>query len=434
MVSGWRITCDTVSKPEFLCLDSPLSEYIGAGKGIQILEPKDFQFTGHKIGNSPTGVQVELTGDQSWVLILLAPFGQALKPGLYNGATYGSAHQAFEPSLQVYGANRGCTTYTGSFEILSIVTSNQGVTFVSAKFSQQCDGGLTLLGKVVFNSSYSVPFVVDKIHHLSIRGCGTNPTSKWFCYNSEAGDFVGLGTNHLFSGTGVTATLSIDKMNIQVNAVDGSQNWILQLSSPLPIEKGLYSNATRYPYNSPIKPGMDNSGNNRECNQLLGSFEILNIQYKGNFLACLTATFVQKCDFSSSALYGKVNYDSGIMPCTGTTPVSLIPSQIPPTPARAPTHGVPRSTVNIVLIIVPLGIALILIIAVIAIVIIKRRLNHNKFSSSFVDQEEEVVEEYPSNAPGITYVMMTPMAPQSLPIQGTLSPQPPVYTLHPPPY
>ena len=78
---------------------------------------------------------------------------------------------------------------------------------------------------------------------------------------------------------------------------------------------GLYSNATRFPFNSPTKPGMDISGNGRGNNQESGWINVLEVTYVGNEITSLAVDFRQfdeSMTQTGPSLYGSLRINSSI--------------------------------------------------------------------------------------------------------------------------
>jgi Calx-beta domain-containing protein len=141
--------------------------------------------------------------------------------------------------------------------------------------------------------------------------------------DSTAFDFVGQSARKsfdeldgTFSGTltGSVAHLSFD----------GSDSWTLEFAAPSgsPLLPGTYTGATRYPFHPPGTPGLSVSGEGRGCNQLTGSFTVLEIELgAGTTLARFAADFVQRCENGSSALFGSIRLNSSL-PVTQQAPVA----------------------------------------------------------------------------------------------------------------
>jgi hypothetical protein len=80
------------------------------------------------------------------------------------------------------------------------------------------------------------------------------------------------------------------------------------------LQVGLYTNAQRFPFNSPTKPGIDISGNGRGNNTESGWFDILQISYdpSGN-LSQFAVDFKQFDEGNTTVgLYGSLRFNSTI--------------------------------------------------------------------------------------------------------------------------
>jgi hypothetical protein len=96
--------------------------------------------------------------------------------------------------------------------------------------------------------------------------------------NSAPGDYIGGGMNQTFTesdGT-FTATRNFDN-GVSVFFNGGPHWWYLDFAAPMeePLIVGFYDEATRFPFQSPTKPGLSVSGEGRGCNELTGRFEVL---------------------------------------------------------------------------------------------------------------------------------------------------------------
>lgn len=82
------------------------------------------------------------------------------------------------------------------------------------------------------------------------------------------------------------------------------------------LEVQRYENATRFPFNSPTRPGLSVSGNGRGNNELSGWFNVLDVAYspEGELLR-LAADFRQydeNLTQSGPSLYGSLRFNSAI--------------------------------------------------------------------------------------------------------------------------
>jgi hypothetical protein len=85
-----------------------------------------------------------------WAFVFRAPEGEALVPGVYEGATRGSNHQPGDPFLSVFtGTRQLCEFVTGRFEVLELTRyPSGGVRSFGADFEQRCEDGPPLRGSI----------------------------------------------------------------------------------------------------------------------------------------------------------------------------------------------------------------------------------------------------------------------------------------------
>lgn len=84
-----------------------------------------------------------------------------------------------------------------------------------------------------------------------------------------------------------------------------------------PLQVGFYNNATRYPFNSPTRPGLNFSGNGRGNNMLGGWFDILEIEYSPTFndlikLAVDFRQFDERENMSGPSTFGSLRINSNL--------------------------------------------------------------------------------------------------------------------------
>lgn len=132
---------------------------------------------------------------------------------------------------------------------------------------------------------------------------------------------------------GIFSTSSINNGIVSIG-YQGDAYWTFSFAAPTYnpqtntntgtlLKVGLYQNATRYPFNSPTKPGMSISGNGRGDNTSIGWFNILDIAFDGSGnLARLAVDFKQFDEtnvMSGPGIYGSLRFnDAGI-------PVNSVP-------------------------------------------------------------------------------------------------------------
>jgi len=132
--------------------------------------------------------------------------------------------------------------------------------------------------------------------------------------SSAPGDYIGGGINQTFTqsdGT-FTATRNFDN-GVSIFFNGGPHWWYVDFVAPMevPLTVGFYDEATRFPFQSPTKPGLDVSGEGRGCNELTGRFEVLEVVYGlTGEVERFAATFEQHCEGMEPALTGSILFNS----------------------------------------------------------------------------------------------------------------------------
>lgn len=126
-------------------------------------------------------------------------------------------------------------------------------------------------------------------------------------FHSDQGDFIGGGQNWTFANTDGTFAGIFNGNRVTI-AYHGDDNWDLNFAAPegKSLAPGTYLNANRWPFNSPVKPGLEVSGAGRGCNKLTGQFTIRQLEYSGSKLQRFLADFEQHCEDNAPALSGTI--------------------------------------------------------------------------------------------------------------------------------
>jgi hypothetical protein len=135
---------------------------------------------------------------------------------------------------------------------------------------------------------------------------------------SDPGDYIGGGQAYFYGENDGTFTASVNYdggVSISFNSENYSHWWYLNFAAPnnAPLAPGSYLNATRFPFQSSNEPGLDVFGDGRGCNQLTGSFQILQVVYgPDNTVTAFDATFEQHCEGAAPALRGEIRYKANV--------------------------------------------------------------------------------------------------------------------------
>ena len=131
--------------------------------------------------------------------------------------------------------------------------------------------------------------------------------------DSEGGDSIGQGTLRQFLPADGTFTAQRNFDDGVSVAFDGSESWSLDFAAPGPVDLQaiLYTDATRFPFQSAVVPGLSVTGDGRGCNELEGAFQVHEIAYgAGSAVDSFAADFVQYCDGSPRKLIGAIRFNA----------------------------------------------------------------------------------------------------------------------------
>jgi hypothetical protein len=328
--------CDPDFARTELYLESDAGDYIGQGETWTVT-PLDGAFTAER--NHANGVSIQFAGSDYWFLDFSAPRAETLIPGPYEDATRFPFQSPLSPGLDVSGAGRGCNTLVGRFDVLEAEFGPAGeVLSFAAEFEQHCGGNPPAArGRILFNSS-GPPFppppdsdsdgVLDVLDNCRAvanpnqadadldgvgDACDPELTNTSLVVDSDPGDYIGQGKDVTLTPADATFTLSRNGENGVSAVVFGPHPWWLSFSAPRGAEliPGPYESATRFPFNSPARPGLDVSAASRGCNQLAGRFDVYEAEFgPGGEVLRFAADFVQHCEGGTPALRGRLLFNA----------------------------------------------------------------------------------------------------------------------------
>ncbi|MBD1902739.1 hypothetical protein NDI44_11595 [Trichocoleus sp. DQ-A3] len=339
-LTGLGIAAPSVSAATFIQFNSQPGDYIGGGIA-QTFTPLDGYITASSNGN---GVSLNFNGDTWWNLDFMAPEGETLVLGTYEGATRYPFNLPNEPGLSVSGDGRGCNTLTGSFKVLELAYGTGGeVERFDADFEQSCEEFMPpLLGQVRYNKADAKASVdeikqANQISEIDLKKLlefsnKIEEFSTGLYFWSQPGDYIGLGLEQIFT----PADVNFEVFRNTDNSVSFSANnfgrsnwenpiwWYLDFAAPkdMPLVTGNYGGAYRFPFQSPTHPGLSVSGDGRGCNTLTGQFIVLDAAYgsSGN-VERFDAIFQQNCEGFMPPLYGRIRYNATVT----SEPVESVP-------------------------------------------------------------------------------------------------------------
>ncbi len=149
----------------------------------------------------------------------------------------------------------------------------------------------------------------------TITGPGTSVT-----FSGSGGDFITLDQPWSYdpSNAVINASVSPDGNSLSVD-ISGDTFWELDFAAPQgqALTAGtVYDNATRYPFQNPLDPGLSLFGDGRGCNTSTGSFTVKTASFGPHgWIQSFDATFVQHCEGDpNSAATGEVILNNGPAP------------------------------------------------------------------------------------------------------------------------
>jgi hypothetical protein len=150
-----------------------------------------------------------------------------------------------------------------------------------------------------------------------------------FFFSSKALSFIGQGKTELI--TAANGTISFNNgysydhgLHLNMTTTNG-EYWSLDLGAidRGHLQVGLYTNATRFPFNNGSTPGLNFSGNGRGDNTLTGSFNVRAVAYTNDTLLSAAIDFVQydEGDVNQKST-GYARYNSNLPIGPAFTPVT----------------------------------------------------------------------------------------------------------------
>jgi len=135
--------------------------------------------------------------------------------------------------------------------------------------------------------------------------------------NSQPGDYIGQGITQTFTPADGTFTVSNspDTVSISFHTPTYSQFWYLDFGSATTVTfgRGEHDGAQRTAFRSPMRPGIDVSGDGRGCNTDTGRFLVSDFGLNTDgTIARLAIDFEQHCEGATPALYGSFRYNSSV--------------------------------------------------------------------------------------------------------------------------
>ena len=290
-------------------LDSDAGDYIGAGQKYEYSNADAIITV-----NATDGLlTVDVKGDESWQASFQLPDTSVeLELGTYDNLERYPFHNPTVGGLSWTGEGRSCNASLGSVVIDKVTYVEGDLTEIEMKFEQQCGISTAALhGEIKWYSedATSPPGPETEVpDDLWEPAADLLPEFDNYVYlESEAGDYIGVGDDYLYTEFADIITVSATENSIEV-LVGGWRGTFKGMNSIDKIEPGFYAGLQRYPFNNPTKGGLSWSGNGRGCNTSNGWFVIDNVVYTGDNLSSVDLRFEQHCGGQEAALNGKIHW------------------------------------------------------------------------------------------------------------------------------
>lgn len=137
------------------------------------------------------------------------------------------------------------------------------------------------------------------------------PASGNYVYlHSQAGDYIGGGQNYLYTDSDINLSAAQNMVSVSVDEYDPWGGSFVLPMAMNDIQVGLYQGLQRYPFNNPVKGGLDWSGHGRGCNTLKGWIAVDKVNYDAGGLQSIDFRFSQHCEGGEPALLGAVHWEA----------------------------------------------------------------------------------------------------------------------------
>jgi hypothetical protein len=133
---------------------------------------------------------------------------------------------------------------------------------------------------------------------------------------SDPGDWIGSGETYSVAFTDANANIVGDESSLSVDYRVGSDSWTLTLRAPQAqaLTPACYERAQRAAFVDFSRPGLEFDHDAHGCNQVVGRFKLIELENDAvsGAISKLAVDFVQHCEGSGPALFGKLRYNSTV--------------------------------------------------------------------------------------------------------------------------
>ncbi|MQA39513.1 hypothetical protein [Rugamonas aquatica] len=315
-----------------ITLQSDAGDLIGAGGSFS------YSLSDAKISVTSDHNQlvVRVEGDETWTGVFQTGGTEQaqLKAGMVADVPrYADGMDWAKSGLTWFGEGRACSSSSGWFSIDSVKYVGAQVSEIKVRFERHCNGGAAALhGEVTYYaddaSKPPAPVVPAPASLWRPPADVANSVGNYAYFESEDGDYVGLGKTYRYDQRNANLTVDGGVVNLNI-AIQGRELWSAELrgmSGSYNLLPGYYPAVHGSRFDNPVKGGLSWTGAGRGCSKSTGWFVVDSVTSDQNFnVTAIDLRFEQHCEGRAGALRGAIHWISPALvprqPVAGNTAV-----------------------------------------------------------------------------------------------------------------
>lgn len=328
-----------------ITLQSDAGDLIGAGGSFS------YSLSDAKISVTSDHNQLVVTveGDETWTGVFQTGGTEQaqLKTGMVSDVPrYVDGMDWAKSGLTWFGEGRSCSSSSGWFSIDSVKYVGSQVSEIKVRFERHCNGAAAALrGDITYYSDDvskpPAPVVPAPASLWRPPADVANSVGNYAYFESEDGDYVGLGKTYRYDQRNASVAVSGGVVNLNI-AIQGRELWSAELrgmSGSYNLLPGYYPAVLGSRFDNPVKGGLSWTGAGRGCSKSTGWFVVDAVTSDQNFnVTAIDLRFEQHCEGRAAALHGAIHWVSPALtprqPVAGNTAVGTW---------RAPAAELPTS-------------------------------------------------------------------------------------------
>ncbi|QDQ27949.1 hypothetical protein FNU76_17255 [Chitinimonas arctica] len=324
-----------------------------AGDAIGLGQNYAYSLTNAKISvtSERNRLVVQVEGDEAWTGVFQTGGTEQtqLKPGMVADVPrYEDGMDWGKSGLTWFGEGRACFSSYGWFSIDSVKYAGARLSEIKIRFERHCDGAAAALhGEITFYaddlSKPPQPVTPAPASLWRPPAEVANSTGNYAYFESDDGDYVGLGKTYRYDQRNAGITVSGDVTNMVI-AIQGSEVWSAELrgmTGSYTLQPGYYPGVHGSRFHNPVKGGLSWTGVGRGCSRSTGWFVVDSVAFdptSTNLVSAIDLRFEQHCEGRTAALRGVVHWKNPAL-----TPLPPVAGNTAVGSWRAPAAALPAS-------------------------------------------------------------------------------------------